>query len=566
MNNFVTLSQKIKYIIISVIALSIIIFLTCARIMGPKIPYYILSSGITYITMIVIWLFSIKERLIQKDIKRYIYYIGFLMIFLFTIRTIKWSANNYELEEFLWYTYYIPFILMTLFLNFISISLDNNLYQKIKKSLFFLFVTSIALIVFVLTNAFHQQVFKIIIWESNYDKVEYLWGYYLIFSFICLLSLSTLIFLFKNSKLPNMNKRIMLPSTIIILNGIYIVLYTISQTKFGIGAVEISVTISFIVITIIESLIQSGLIPSNSNYAEIFKNLDIPMAILNHENEISFESNAPLEINKKQYKKIDDNNTLIIGDKQLNSKTIKNGRILWTDNIAEINKKNEEIISINKDLLVKNELLEKQILLQKQKLILKQRSNIYTKIRQSTDSKVAEIKKIIESNENSFDENMNFNITAKKSLVKICLIGSYIKRISNIILIRELSQTINVLELQNAILESLSNYKMINNVSCSNKFIDNFSIDGNVMEKFYFFLQQELEFYFDLGANLNILWTIENNNFKISIEFLKDNICFSNNILSFLDFFEKNNVFYKENKSNDFYKIDFYLGKVIFDV
>ncbi len=550
MNYFITLKDKIKYIIISIIVVAIIAFLTGCRLYAPdifpRIPQYIFVSYGIYVTMLGLWLFSIRNQIIEEGMKRLITYIAILLIFLLTIRTIKWQTDNHKLAQILWYMYYIPFILMPLFLSLIAISLDKNLYQKLKKKLHLLIGFSIILMLFVLTNNLHQQVFKILIWTASEDKVKYVWGYYLVMTYIGLISLNTLYFIFKNSKLPNTNKRIMLPIVMMIFFATYVVLYVKTQNKYGIGAVEAAVTIAFILVAIIESLILSRLIPSNSSYKKIFENLDIPVIIVDDNYDAVFKSKIDLALDKKEYSKIHDDEILIVDNNKFNAKNIDNGHILWSDDIKEINDKNAELTALNKKLLLKNELLNKQVLLEKKELTLELQSRIYEQIENSTRHKINQISKIIKNN----------NDISRNNLIKICLVGCYIKRISNIIFVNELYGTINVFELQSAILESISNYKLKNMVHYTEKYIDAISIQGDIIKKVYEYFETELEFYFEKNAELNVYWTIYENNFKLSIKFIKNDITVSNNILDFIDFFNENNIIYKEDSTNDFYRVD----------
>ncbi len=104
-------------------------------------------------------------------------------------------------------------------------------------------------------------------------------------------------------------------------------------------------------------------------------------------------------------------------------------------------------------------------------------------------------------------------------LIKICLIGAYIKRVSNIILLDEIYGYVSSLELENAIIESLLNYRIKNEVSCEDKLVD-FKLSGLMAKKIYSCFSRELERSLEKNIRVDVSWSIEKDVFMLSLSFI----------------------------------------------
>ena len=75
-----------------------------------------LSRHLVHAGLIFCWMLSVNARIIQDRIRGYLMAIGGLLIFWLYIRTVKWmffSEDSWQ-NQYLWYAYYIPMILIPL--------------------------------------------------------------------------------------------------------------------------------------------------------------------------------------------------------------------------------------------------------------------------------------------------------------------------------------------------------------------------------------------------------------------------------------------------------------------
>ncbi len=516
----IKLPQRQKQTIVKILfALAIILFFAYNRATKRiHIPNYAIVSCFCYLSLLYLWLHSIKARIIDKNIRGNILIVAYLLVMLMVLRTVKWTIDShFLLEQLLWYGYYIPIILIPLYLLRIVLALDQNLYLKYQMLLTKVFYFDVVLILIVLTNSWHQLIFKIIEWHERYDVIEYQLGFKLLSAYLILKIIIMIWLLFINSKLPRTNDRIILPSGVFAIYLGYNLFYTFNPTAFGVGFIEFALMVCLATISFIESFIFVGLIPSNTYYQELFENSELPIMIIDEDYEIKKTSKLGTGLSKKIYRKMQSGDVIDLGESRACMKKVTDGYVVWLDDISAINQKNREIEAANNELLLENKLLVEQIELEKKEIALREKNRIYEEIERIIAPKRQEIDSLVAS------------ITLDNrdvQLRRICLIGAYIKRISNIILLERMFDNINAIELENAINESLLNFKLNHNVEQTREFID-FKLNGVDVRKVYQYLQEQLEFYLDIDCDLVVQWRIENNDFCLSLQILGDQLLIS---------------------------------------
>ncbi len=519
------------------LAVSVILFFSLTRVFTSyQMPHYTLTSGISYILLLIFWALSIKDRIIERDVRRYSLAMAFLMIFFVIIRTLKWGqdGSHPSIEQFYWYLYYIPHILLPLFLFLIALSIDKKLYSRYQRLIRWLFFVAGGLILFVLTNGLHQKFVKIIEWEANYDVVAYQPYVLLIVIWIVSLAGGTIALLISKSKLPHTNKRIVLPLFVILFYAVYSVLYKINPTRTGVGVVELMVAECTVYIALIESLLYVRLIPSNSNYQELFENSPIPMIIFDQCGTVLCKSNTAPSLESIDYHQLGDGEQYDVDNSRLRLKQIEAGSVLWLDDITDINTKIKEIEEINQALLQENDLLRDEILLGKKEITFREKDRIYNAIEQALADKRALVNQMIETLPT--DE-----VTQRATLMRVCLIGAFIKRMSNIILLEEMYNNISAIELQNAITESLFSYRLKNRASHSKHYID-FTMPAKLLKMLYTQFEDELEYYLDLAADVEVIWLKQNDQFELTWRFSGDDIQLYPNNEQFVEQLELSDV------------------------
>ena len=121
--------------------------------------YNHLRSGI-YIFLLCAWCHSVRVRIVQTQVQRYLLAISMLMVLWLLLRSIKFSIANTDAERWLWYFYYVPILFIPMLSVFVSQSLGKPEDFHLPRWTKLLYVPTVLLLLLVLTNDLHQRVFS----------------------------------------------------------------------------------------------------------------------------------------------------------------------------------------------------------------------------------------------------------------------------------------------------------------------------------------------------------------------------------------------------------------------
>ena len=113
-----------------------------------------------YIGMYIAWGISVSKRVIQIRVRRQLMLVAFLFVFWLLVREFKFRyVLSPDIIRYLWYSYYIPILLIPLIAFFVSLSLGREENYKAPKWTALFIIPTVAFILTVLTNDFHELVF-----------------------------------------------------------------------------------------------------------------------------------------------------------------------------------------------------------------------------------------------------------------------------------------------------------------------------------------------------------------------------------------------------------------------
>lgn len=487
----------------------------------PKLIY--LSNGLIYALiyfgLFIAWGISIKRRIIQKQTLMFFLGIVALIIFWFMVRTIKfiYIERDTNIERWFWYAFYIPIILIPLMSLFIALSLGKLEDYKLPKRTGLFYIPIIVLIGFVLTNDFHQMVFmfpEVGLWTEknfNYGVV-----YWIIFIWVAGAILASLVITIIKSRVPRSKKILWLPLIPYSVGFIYAVLYVMEFPFLRVIAGDMTAIFCLLIIAILESLIQSGLIRSNIHYEEIFYNSDIKAQILNKDYQICYETGfIPA--------KVDDNI-------RISTIPISGGNVVWQEDISEMNGLIKKLEEVNQRLSEENNLLLAELELRERKIKIDEKIRIYDKL-------TKEVEPQLQLLNNLLPEDMGDINFLQERLVQICVIGTYIKRRSNLFILKEDNSLFSAKELEYCLRESIEAMSM-GEIDCSL----NTNCKGNIEAKnavlaydlFEKIIEAILPYIIALFINLNI--SKGNIKMKLQISSDKENLKNINQLVNSKDY------------------------------
>ena len=379
--------------------------------------------------------------------------ISLMGLLLILLRGIKYSAFSGVgvLARHTWYFYYVPILLLPLSLFYISLFVFAKNKEKNLKIWKAFSVLTIILIILVLTNDIHQQVFifndNFEDWDSNYVHgwlfyIVYLWQFTLYFSAIIILILKCRI---SSSKKDSWV--LMIP----FLTGVimYALLLTGKMPKINsVPIIEFPESIIFTATVVLECCMQLGLIPTNTDYKNLFKNLPLSAQITNTKYLTIYSSPTAVTLSQKQLSTKSGNR---IGEHTvLNKMEIPGGYGFWQDDMTEIDRLNTELNESKENLSQQAELTRLNNELKEKQTKIKERTFVYDMIAKSTHRQSQQISQFSKMALETTD-------SQKKDYYRhrIVLLASYIKRYANLMVLSKQNDKIEVGELGLAFTEVL---------------------------------------------------------------------------------------------------------------
>ena len=437
-------------LMIAVILLSLIFFALYLRhITASEVTFSFASRlrSYIYIGIISAWYISLKMRIVEKRIQRHLCAVALLMIFWMVVRTIKFGSTNNTIQRYLWYFYYLPMLFIPLEAFIISMSLGN---KKLPGWIKYLFVPANLLLLLVLTNDIHQRVF--IFKDSLLSTKAYTYGigYYIVALWMITFAGISLFIMVSKCRLKD--SWIYLPLFPFVISILYAIGYAKEVPFVRVWLTDLTVAQCLFFMSMFESCIQSGLIQSNVGYRELFEATTMKAELFNKDFKLLYSSiDNPVtdkNILKKALKEATflDENTLIKGH------DIKHGYIFWQEDISKLVSINKELELTQAELIDTGDVLKVSHEQQERYLRLTEESRLYDLIELDTSEQV----KILNEKVQKLKEVEDIN-EARFLLGEIIVLGTYIKRKSNLIFIGREKKVIDIDELKLCLNETSSN-------------------------------------------------------------------------------------------------------------
>ncbi|MGN0533756.1 MAG: histidine kinase N-terminal 7TM domain-containing protein [Eubacterium sp.] len=398
--------------------------------------------------VLVFWCVSISRRILQKKVRQYVLSAGLLMIFWLSVRTVKWLFLTQlgSFARYMWYAYYIPMVLIPLIGVFIVDCIGKPENYNSPKRLKLLFIPALILVAFVFTNDFHRFVFD---FPMGIEKCDSSYTYNFLFYIICAwfaaLGLYFVAMLIKKCKAPGRKFYRQLPVLILMAAGVFWAMYALNIFS----RVDIIQVNCLIVAALLESCIQSGLIRSNTGYAQLFENSTLNARIVDENYNICYSAKNATPLDKDVMRKAE-NSLVYVKASRLSSAAVTGGHILWNDDISQINRLNDELEEIHTRLSEKGDLLRAEINMREEKSMLDEKNRLYDRIAGDVAPQLALLESLIKQKYDT-DEQQRSNIS------KMCVVAAYVKRRSNLVLLSEAQKQLPAKELELSLRESADN-------------------------------------------------------------------------------------------------------------
>lgn len=409
--------------------------------------------------LIIGWGVSVAYRIVQKNIRICLVISAALMLLWMALRAIKYNSpadiNTYG--RYLWYSYYIAMVFLPLMMFFAMLNIGEPENTNNRKYL--LIIPAAVLVLFVMTNDFHQLAFVFEPDFHNWNK-QYSYGpvYYVIVVWIFILVLSSIVLSINRCRISATRKELWIPIVIILVAIIYTLWNNLNHGYSGLRIYNVPEVFCFASIALWESLIQIGLVPSNTGYGDFFNASNLNTLIFDNEGNVKYRSKNATNVSKDVV--LQNGNSVVIDENIILKKhNIKGGKVVWTEDISAINRINRELSEVKEQISEYNVILKSEAELKKRRASVTEQNKLYDSITEFIRPQLCDLENILKNIENNRgDISVNY--------AGACVVNVYIKRISNLLIMAKSRKMLNAFELENSIRE-LAEYISVYGISCS---------------------------------------------------------------------------------------------------
>ena len=413
----------------------------------------------TYLGIYCAWVIYLNKHVVQKKVRQYLTAIGCLMVCWFFLRTVKYHILLDPLGGHIcWYLYYIPMILIPTFGLSATLLMDGAEKKTTKWITGILLFFSVVLIVCVLTNDLHQQVFR---FEGPVPYSDKNYSYGILFMLIqfwiiaCLVIMEIL--LVKKSRIPD-RKRFWLP----VIPGLLLLGWNIANLLrlpfIKTFAGDMTAICCLLMAAIFQGCILCGLIQTNSRYFELFQatgGLDAEITD-NSFRRYYFSGEFP-ELSKDLRDSIIAKSSVQERGIRINHLPVKGGHLFWSEDISVLLDQYQDIQEQQEELTARNQLLRKTYKKEAERRKLEEQNRLLN-IKQSQTSRQYELLSHYMEKLEQTESREEYELI----LSKIVVVGTYLKRRKNLMLTRYSSRedSLTMADLKQSLAESCENLKL----------------------------------------------------------------------------------------------------------
>ena len=419
--------------------------------------FFTILRAAIYIGLFVAWGISVRSRIIQPQVRRYLTAVSALMIFWMTVRSIRYSLEEaLWVMRHLWYLYYLPMLFIPLLAVFIALSLGKPESFRLPKWTVLLYIPTAALLLLVLTNDLHQLVFRFpedaVVWMDEY---RYGIVYFPVVGWMVLCALTALVIMLVKCRVPNSRKVLVLPFVPVVLSVIYGALYIFQLPWLRLIAGDVTVVFCLLIAATLESCIQCGLIQSNAHYNDLLLSCTLRVQLTDPEYQRLLSSRSAEPIPLQIMRQTETGPVRLDGGLRLSGAPVRGGHVLWTEDVSELLEVLEELQDVKDSLEDNNALLRAEYTLKAREAHIAEQDRLYNIIQRETAPRIKLLAELTDAFETMGDEAQR-----KQILGKMAVIGAYLKRRSNLIFLADKTPLFQEKELHLTFGESMDNLEL----------------------------------------------------------------------------------------------------------
>ena len=435
------------------------------RLMGGDSFYPTLFSylrSFIYIGMFAAWGLSVRQRIVQNQIRRYLTGVALLLILWFTFRSAKYFIFWQPIAiRYLWYLFYLPMLFVPMLALLIAMSLGKPDEYKLPKSVWLLFAVLGALLILVLTNDLHQLVFTFPKDADIWSDTNHGYGvcYFAVIGWQVFCVVAAFVVMLFKCRLKNRKLRF-LPVIPLAVSLSYLALNYVGipwqKELFG----DVTAFQSLMYMLCFEACIACGYIHSNSRYADLFaSSVGTSAQITDMDFNVRYAAMNMQPISREKMMRAIQSPVTLADGLNLHTMPISGGYAVWTEDVSSLLEIKEESESLAEELAERNEMLRYEYKRESKRRKIEEQNRLYDLLRRTTQTQINKISMLTKEYQKI---NKTDPVRAKSLLAEIAVLCSYIKRRKHLTLLTDRNYKVAITELIGAFAESLQTLTLLN--------------------------------------------------------------------------------------------------------
>lgn len=441
-------------------AVGAIVLLPLIHVVTYSLPFFYEITQILVIGLTAAWMLSVEKRVISRELRTNLWFIGAHLILYIFVTMIKHHCftADHTVIRYIWYSSYIPMTAVPL--RSLFVALDMRATEKKRSGVrSLLYAVALLLIAGVMTNDWHRLAFDFpggI--ELGEHKCTHGVLYWIIFAWnICLYG-AALIIMLKNCRLERRGKYLWCPLLPLMLGAAFFMVDLLKTDLIRVnGSRVLSVAEVFVLMEIgfFEGCIQIGLISSNSMYSRFFSAAALPAAVLNAKNEAIYRTEASHSYDKNSLPEPGRTLRELGGGIRLRRLPVTGGSLVYEEDLSVLEDLESKIRHETEMAETRNAYLAHENELKEEKARIDAKTKLYDRIGTQIAPQQIKLRRLIEKAKTQDEPEF------RALLAKGCILNAYIKRRSNLELIAgEQKGPVSLTELASAVTESLEYAKL----------------------------------------------------------------------------------------------------------
>ena len=448
-----------------------------------------------FCTLIVYWAVRAGDRLYVRGIvwmHRVLVFLFMLMMIFSCMQRVVF-AGVYPWEHVFWYLQYLPNLGIALISWYMTLYVGQDAHFRLPTGAKLLLIPYALIVLVIVTNDSHELAFRLTergtaVFGTGGYRFSYF--YYIALIWMFGFALLAVVSLYRVMR-ANYLSAYVLPLLALLAAGLlYAILYTVVHPSDGIGYVGPHAMICFSALGLWEICIAMRLIPSNDGYGTWFRACSVPIEILDQKGEIRYASSGYAEPDIVQTPSAEEPMWTYV----TRSFPIAGGSVRWREDVTDLQEMILEREAVARTLAKSNEKLEAQNRIRLQEAKVKERTRLYDTALGETGDRLDTIRKLIAHCDAMTGTTETEDAEQRKTLAVIGLLGAYVKRRSNLVLLAQRSETLPLSELHFCLRESNEALALIPvSTVYANEADETVSVSARAMMRVYDMFQDRIE-------------------------------------------------------------------------